>query len=53
MDKNLARNIKSIFEERYVVPLYQRNFTWGKDEIEQLFQDIYDSFSANKDSRYY
>ena len=53
MDKNLARNIKSIFEERYVIPLYQRNFTWGKDEIEQLFQDIYDSFSANKDSRYY
>lgn len=53
MDKNLARNIKSIFEERYVVPLYQRNFTWGKDEIEQLFQDIYDSFSTSRDSRYY
>ena len=53
MDNNLARNIKSIFEEKYVIPLYQRNFTWGKDEIEQLFQDIYDSFDTNKDSRYY
>ena len=53
MDNNLARNIKSVFEEKYVIPLYQRNFTWGKDEIEQLFQDIYDSFDTNKDSRYY
>lgn len=53
MDKNLVRNIKNIFKEKYVIPLYQRNFTWGKDEIEQLFQDIYDSFDTNKDSRYY
>lgn len=53
MDNNLARNIKSIFEDNYVIPLYQRNFTWGKDEIEQLFQDIYDCFDTNKDSRYY
>ena len=53
MENNLARNIKSIFDERYVIPLYQRNFTWGKDEIEQLFQDIYDSFNTNENRRYY
>jgi uncharacterized protein with ParB-like and HNH nuclease domain len=24
----------------YIVPIYQRNYTWGKDEIDQLLEDI-------------
>ena len=36
-------NIENIFESnKYVIPLYQRNYAWGIDEIEQLLDDIYD-----------
>ncbi len=26
----------------YIIPIYQRNYAWGKDEIEQLLDDIND-----------
>lgn len=36
-------NVESIFKEtEYVVPIYQRNYAWTKDEIEQLLNDIND-----------
>ena len=37
----------------YEIPIYQRNYAWGKDEIETLVQDVYDSFTKNKESIYY
>lgn len=30
-------------DERYVIPIYQRNYAWGATEVEQLIQDIYDA----------
>lgn len=37
-------NIENIFEgNKYLIPLYQRNYAWGIDEIEQLLDDIYDA----------
>lgn len=30
-------------DESYVVPIYQRNYAWGENEIEQLIEDIYGS----------
>ena len=56
MSNGISKNIKEIFEERYVVPLYQRNFTWGKEQIEQLLQDIFDAYKNDKNgakSNYY
>ena len=56
MNNRIAKSIKEIFEERYVVPLYQRNFTWGKEQIEQLLQDIFDAYKNDKNgakSNYY
>jgi hypothetical protein len=32
----------------YEVPIYQRNYAWGKDEISTLIQDVYDAFTAKK-----
>lgn len=26
--------------EKYIIPIYQRNYAWGRDEIELLIQDI-------------
>lgn len=36
--------ISQLFSEtnvRYLVPIYQRNFAWGADQIEQLIEDIW------------
>lgn len=36
-------NIKQLFESgNYRIPIYQRNYAWGKSEIVQLIQDIID-----------
>lgn len=29
----------------FVVPVYQRNYAWGKEEITALVQDVYDAFT--------
>lgn len=37
-------NLQTVFRGfQYVVPIYQRNYAWKKDEIEQLLNDIADS----------
>ncbi|MBP7735495.1 MAG: DUF262 domain-containing protein [Spirochaetes bacterium] len=35
----------------YEVPIYQRNYAWEKDEISALIQDVYDAYTAEKQSR--
>ena len=37
----------------YEVPVYQRNYAWGKDEISALIQDVYDSFQKDNTAVYY
>jgi hypothetical protein len=32
----------------YEVPIYQRNYAWGKNEISALIQDVYDAFEADR-----
>ena len=32
----------------YEVPIYQRNYAWEKDEISALIQDVYDAYTAQK-----
>ena len=35
--------VENVFKGmEYVVPIYQRNYAWTKDEIEQLLNDIND-----------
>ncbi|MGZ9586406.1 GmrSD restriction endonuclease domain-containing protein [Paenibacillus marinisediminis] len=36
----------------YEVPIYQRNYAWEKDEISALIQDVYDAFTAKKQTYY-
>ena len=45
-------NVEQIFTSKYVVPLYQRNFAWGEEQICQLLQDIYESIKV-KDQQYF
>jgi len=42
-------NIKQLFESgNYRIPIYQRNYAWGKSEIMQLIQDIIDYIPEQK-----
>ena len=39
-------------EDIYAIPLYQRNFAWTYDEIEQLLNDVADAFQEKRDNYY-
>lgn len=49
IEKLFAGNEKSIYE----IPIYQRNYAWGKDEITTLVQDIYDACKKDSHKSYY
>lgn len=34
----------------YLVPLYQRNYSWGAEQIDQLIDDLLDAHQASEDS---
>lgn len=46
---NIHKTIIELFDGRYnyIVPLYQRNFAWGDQEITQLLQDLYENYITN------
>lgn len=44
--------VDSLFKDKYVIPLYQRNFAWGEEQISRLLQDIYESMCSN-DKHFY
>ena len=48
------RTIGQILTEqiRYEIPLYQRPYSWEKGNVEQLLDDVWDSFEAN-DEEYF
>ncbi|KXT83525.1 RloF [Streptococcus sp. DD11] len=39
-------------EDSYAIPLYQRNFSWTYDEIEQLLNDVADAFQEQRENYY-
>ena len=39
-------------EDTYAIPLYQRNFAWTYNEIEQLLNDVADAFQEKRDNYY-
>lgn len=51
-DKTLNRTISQVWNERYVIPLYQRNFAWTEDQIGQLLQDLYDHAPKSENDKY-
>lgn len=51
--ENLNKTISQIFESRYIIPLYQRNFAWRREQIETLLRDVYESYRKDHDSYYF
>ncbi|MED7818503.1 MULTISPECIES: DUF262 domain-containing protein [unclassified Francisella] len=47
--------IKALFEsnEKFRIPIYQRNYAWGKGQVEQLIQDILDFSECKSANSYY
>ncbi|MBF1228243.1 MAG: DUF262 domain-containing protein [Haemophilus sp.] len=51
--------ISDLFDDenkcKYIIPIYQRNYAWGDDEISSLLQDIKNACEKNKeqDKNYY
>lgn len=35
--------ITNIFEEMYEIPPYQREYSWGKEQLENFFNDLYEN----------
>lgn len=52
-EQSLNKTIAQIWEDKYVVPLYQRNFAWTEEQIGQLLQDIYDNALNGQCGNYY
>ena len=48
-------SIEELFknDDSYLIPIYQRNYAWGKGEVEQLVVDINDYAKNNNDKTYY
>ena len=45
-------SVENIFKDKYVIPLYQRNFAWGEEQISRLLQDIYESMLSGDEHFY-
>lgn len=47
-------NIKeTLSQDKYIIPIYQRNYAWEAKEIKQLIQDIVDFAITYPDKNYY
>lgn len=61
MDKSFPleeRSIRQLYLDgrdaaTYMIPVYQRNYAWEKDEIDTLVKDVHDSFRKDRTSPYY
>lgn len=41
--------VRELFTDQYLVPVYQRNYAWRAEQIEQLISDIQDSVVEGQD----
>ena len=45
-------SVENLFKDKYIIPLYQRNFAWGEEQISRLLQDIYESLCSGDEHFY-
>lgn len=39
-------------KDKYIIPIYQRNYAWGDDEISLLIQDLWNAYENDKKNYY-
>ncbi len=42
--------IEVIFQKHYIIPDYQRPYSWAEEQCEQLWNDIYDAYQEYKNN---
>lgn len=52
-DSVKCRDLFDSEEDLYQIPRYQRPYSWEKQHIDQLIDDLYESWSADEDSPYF
>lgn len=45
-------NLGEFFTRTYLVPAYQRNYSWTRKEVDELFDDLFSFFSGSQDPYY-
>ena len=53
MSNDFGKTLTDIFRDKYIIPLYQRNFAWRTEEIHQLLQDVHEARRNNPEGYYY
>ena len=46
--KLLIQDFLSKVNEQFIIPIFQRPYTWTKDQCERLLEDIYKTAQNNK-----
>lgn len=50
--KTLTINeLLNLNKDKYIIPIYQRNYAWGDDEISLLIQDLWNAYEKNKNNK--
>ena len=46
-------NLETVFKQIYIVPVYQRPYSWDKEQVDVLLDDLYESYQEDKNTGYY
>lgn len=46
-------NLETTFKQIYNVPVYQRPYSWDKEQVDVLLEDLYKAYNEDKTSGYY
>lgn len=46
-------NLETTFKQIYNVPVYQRPYSWDKEQVDVLLEDLYNAYKENPNSGYY
>lgn len=47
------KNISDIFQDSYIIPEFQRPYSWEEDECSKLIEDVTGAFLSDQDNSYY
>lgn len=46
-------DLETVFKQIYIVPVYQRPYSWDKEQVDVLLEDLYNAFIEDKNEGYY
>ncbi|MBR3415013.1 DUF262 domain-containing protein [Candidatus Saccharibacteria bacterium] len=52
LDQNIS-TLFSVADAIYVIPNYQRQYSWGNEQLEELWSDLLDAFQDNPKKEYF